>query len=39
MYDSRDDSNSEDTVSSDKLPQDRWEENECQKFHKKWHDL
>ena len=24
---------------SDKWPQDKWEEEECHKFHTDWHDL
>lgn len=38
-YDSRDDSQSEDSVASEKLAQDKWEDNECEKFHQKWHLL
>ena len=37
--DSREDSDSQESITSDKLVQDRWEENECRKFQKKWHDL
>ena len=37
--DSREDTGSDQSESSEKWPQERWEENECQKFQEKWHEL
>ena len=39
MNDSANGESSEESVSSDKLPQDRWEDNECDKFRDKWVEL